>query len=128
MKLKGLKKAKSITREEVFEKAVSKLKEEKPGDPSLVLILGKEVSRALVVWLNVKRKILDDAPTKSDPWDMIRYSLTDWMDLAGVRGWKTQRNVENTIRVNNLAYPDGTLPSSVNTYLIQQGREILGID
>jgi len=113
--------------EAAFKEAVAVLKSEHGGSLMQVnLLTDPVVARAVSAWPSVPREILVDAGDEKDPWDMIWFAPGLWMEAARV-----PRNLESgvllTIKQNHLVYPDGTMPQSVRAYLVQRGRDLLGL-
>ena len=114
-------------REGIFNDAISRLKERHAGSLVQVnMLVDNAVLRAVAAWPNVPREIRLKIDGTDDPWEMIWYAPGVWMDAARV-----PREIEDSvilaIRQNNLVYPDGTMPPQVHAYLVQKGRELLGL-
>jgi len=90
------------------------------------LMTDPAVTRAVSAWPSVPRTVRLDANEQSDPWDMIWFAPGEWMDAARVP-LELENSVMLTIKQNNLVYPDGSMPDQIRAYLIQRGRDLLGL-
>lgn len=113
--------------EEAFEEAIATIKSENPGSLMQVnLMTDPLVARAVAAWPSVPRRINPDAHECSDPWDMVWYPVDLWMKAARIPR-EHEKSVILTITQNHLVYPDGEMPHQVRAYLVQRGRELLGL-
>lgn len=113
--------------ENAFGNAVATLKEKHSGSLIQVnLMTDIMVARAVAAWPSVPREIKNNAYEYEDPWDMIWYAPGLWMDAARVPR-ELEKSVMLTVIQNHLVYPDGTMPQAVRAYLVQKGRELLGL-
>jgi len=113
--------------EAAFKEAVAVLKSEHGGTLMQInLMTDPVVARAVSAWPSVPREINLDAGEKTDPWDMVWFAPGQWMEAARVP-LEMEHSVMLTIKQNHLVYPDGTMPQQIRAYLVQRGRDLLGL-
>lgn len=113
--------------EDHFNVCIEKLKQDHSGDLSMVNFLTDPmVLRAVAAWPNVNREVLLNAEKKEDPWDMIWFAPSVWMDAARVPGRHCD-GVILCVKQNHLVYPDGTMPNVVKAFLMSAGKKLLGL-
>ena len=113
--------------ESAFKEAVAILKSEHGGSLMMLnLMTDPAVARAVSAWPSVPRSITEDSASFKDPWNMIWFAPGLWMDAARIPR-ELEASIMLTIRQNHLVYPDGTMPPQVQAYLVQRGRDLLGL-
>jgi hypothetical protein len=90
----------------------------KQDDPSNILLITDPLYvQAILTWKKLNVSLKGDAfESLEDCWDHCVFDLAQWSRLLNRRLFEMRR-IFSFLKSNNLIYPDGTVPASIDTYI-----------